>query len=121
MYIKITTAGVVEQKASLGSDSLSTMQREVGGHIETLGCNHLAPGLTFILPEIVMVVNEEGKIHELPYNDIATQCLRYNSDYIVGDALILKYGLNEYGETDIVELTRDESDAVYAHLMEVFA
>lgn len=39
-------------------NELSTLQREVGGYIETFG----------IARNLTIICNEEGKIHGLPYN-----------------------------------------------------
>ena len=61
--------------------TLEELQKYVGGKIqivETKG-NQL------------MVINEEGKLLELPANKRATRLYKYSPyDYIVGDALIIK-------------------------------
>ena len=59
---------------------LKELQSIVGGYIE---CRHLKD-------DMIMVVNEEGKIKGLPYNYLATLLAvksGYN-DYIVGPALV---------------------------------
>ena len=60
--------------------TLKELQTIVGGYIE---CLSLKNGMT-------MVVNEEGKLEGLPYNDLATD-IAYNSGYmdiIVGIVLV---------------------------------
>ena len=62
--------------------SLEELQEIVGGYIEMIGCNDQ----TF-----VCVLNEEGKIKELPRNDKATNLVDKiisPDDYLVGDVLI---------------------------------
>lgn len=64
-----------------GNDfTLEEMQAMVGGYIETLS---LTDGKW-------IVVNEEGKLHNLPLNFNATKIIRDNgyNDYIVGNAII---------------------------------
>ena len=62
--------------------TLEELQGYVGGYIQIVSIN----------ASDIMIVNEEGKIYNKPYNKIATQIF-YNStsnrsDYIVGDAVI---------------------------------
>jgi hypothetical protein len=60
--------------------TLKELQGFVGGYIETF----------FLTKNQIMVVNEEGKLDELPLNVRATEIIRkYDSiDTIVGDALV---------------------------------
>lgn len=65
--------------------SLEELQRFVGGHIEIFTLDG----------KEVMVINEEGKLKGLPVNVRATRLFRQFhgvGDYIVGDALICKFG-----------------------------
>lgn len=58
---------------------LQEMQSVVGGHIEVLW-----------LGDNLMIVNEEGKLNNLPINVKATRLLRgtiYQPDIVVGDVL----------------------------------
>lgn len=62
--------------------SLEELQKIVGGYIELI-----------YLRNYLMIVNEEGKIYNLPINVDATEVARFNqsimpNDYIVGDVLI---------------------------------
>lgn len=78
-----TNGEIIEMEPENGSDfSLEELQGFVGGHIEVVS----------ISDREYMVVNEEGKLMNLPYNENATRA--YNkavgvvADYIVGDALV---------------------------------
>ena len=58
---------------------LDEMQNYVGGFIETVRTKD----------NKIMVINEEGKINELPMNEKATDLyVHSNFDFIVGDVLI---------------------------------
>ena len=62
--------------------SLEEMQKIVGGHVEIIGCND---------QNFLCVLNEEGKIQELPLNEKATALVNRiisPDDFIVGDVLI---------------------------------
>lgn len=60
---------------------LREMQDLVGGYIEVL----------WLKDGNVLVVNEEGKINGLPYNEEATQLIQENgiNDLIVGNAILM--------------------------------
>jgi len=64
-----------------GVDSLIVLQDAVGGNIETLS-----------LPNgKILILNEEGKIHNLPENLKATELVKdilSPVDYIAGDAVL---------------------------------
>ena len=65
--------------------SLKELQEFVKGHIEIV---------TF--DDFIMVINEEGKLQNLPLNFVATllyQSYYGDTDYIVGDCLICKNAL----------------------------
>jgi len=57
--------------------SLKELQSFVGGYIE----------IVYLTKEL-MVVNEEGKLNNLPYNAKATDVFNRGGDFIVGDVLI---------------------------------
>tara|TARA_R110002167_G_scaffold135451_1_gene321894 strand:+ start:7871 stop:8143 length:273 start_codon:yes stop_codon:yes gene_type:complete len=63
--------------------TLDQLQKLVGGYIEVLE----------LKDNTQLIINEEGKMMGLPYNDTATQIMHYNfgrsADYVVGDAIIL--------------------------------
>ena len=60
--------------------SLKELKEIVGGYIEILD-----------LDDAYMVINEEGKLLDLPFNEKATrlyECITGTNDYIVGDVLV---------------------------------
>lgn len=73
---------VLEVMPANGTDfQLDELQKIVGGYIEIVG----------LLGNEIMVVNEEGKLADLPINEKATEL--YNEvdgfyDYIAGDVLV---------------------------------
>jgi hypothetical protein len=59
--------------------SLAEMQEIVGGNIE----------MVFLKNNMIMVVNEEGKLFNLPMNFMATLLMKeFSNDFVVGDVLI---------------------------------
>jgi hypothetical protein len=80
------TNGKIENKSfSKKNVTLKEMQEVVGGYIEFL----------YLKNNLVMIVNEEGKIIGLPYNPKATQLVQENNiqDIIVGDVLVVNQKL----------------------------
>ena len=79
-----TNGEVLEVIPKNGTDfSLEELQCFVGGYIELVNLND----------DEIMIVNEEGKLDNLPYNQKATEHLlaKVNGfDVIVGDALVCK-------------------------------
>lgn len=110
--IKITTDNVISV-IDIQEPTLKGMQEHVGGHIETVrgyDLNNLdAPGAH----DLLIIVNEEGKRKELPYNIITTDLVDFG-DFIVGDALIMAEGFVD-GEPDIVGLTDEQAQALMEH------
>ena len=69
--------------------ALQQLQEWVGGYIEVVA-THTGD---------LMILNEEGKLHGLPYNAIATERYQYGEhDPVVGDVLICK--LDEVNEPE---------------------
>jgi hypothetical protein len=61
--------------------TLKEMQTIVDGLIEILPTR---------LPDFSLVINEEGKLEDLPYNPAGTSMYKYgNKDTIVGDVLVV--------------------------------
>ena len=60
--------------------TLEELKEIVGGYIEIVRLNK----------KEIMVINEEGKLNNLPYNDNATLRFRFfkTNDFIVGDVLV---------------------------------
>lgn len=86
----------------------------VGGFMENVRPRRLRKGL-------IMIVNEEGLLHGLPVNPMASWL--YETDKhgqpIVGKVIILEEGLYE-GEPDIVGISDEEASAVIAELIDEF-
>lgn len=66
--------------------TLEELKSFVGGWIECIS----------VSPTQVMVINEEGKLLNLPYNAVATEAFRMafqpTDDFIVGDAILCEIG-----------------------------
>ncbi|WP_204815334.1 DUF3846 domain-containing protein [Mycobacterium riyadhense] len=74
---------------------LNTLQRLVGGYIEVTYGYRNGDGLHEAEPRMTFYLNEEGKIHQLPENGLATALWwHYNRnaigrDYLVGTVVII--------------------------------
>jgi hypothetical protein len=66
---------------------LETLQNAVGGYVEILHLGSISlPGK---LPQLMfMVVNEEGKLRQLPVNNTASTLAQLKNDYVVGNVVI---------------------------------
>ena len=96
---------VIDLDAPQGS--LKVLQDAVGGFIQPIGVGN-----------VELVINEEGKIFDLPYNEYGTRILRkaYSTDdYIVGD-IVVTGGVDDEGEW--IGLT-DEQVTQFAYLAEL--
>ena len=89
-------------------DTLAAMQKAVGGYIE-----HVKPRC--LQHPFCMIINEEGLLHHLPVNNAGSQ-LYAGLVPIVGDVLILKDGMNEFDEPDIVGLEAEEAEGLMTML-----
>lgn len=73
---------IIDVKPNNGTDfSLEELQEIVGGYIEIVG----------LMGNEIMVINEEGKLIDLPFNENATQMYQEVDgfyDYIAGDVLV---------------------------------
>lgn len=100
--IVITTRNEV-RPVMLTEPAYICMQNFVGGHFE-----HVRP--VNLKAPYCMIVNEDGISQGLPVNLFG--CFLYGSHVhgnpIVGDILILKDGVNEFDEADIVGLSNSE-------------
>jgi hypothetical protein len=62
--------------------TLAEMQKLVGGYVEPASA----------IDGRVLLLNEHGKIHDLPPNEAATRLFRYGAyDRIVGDVLVVTH------------------------------
>ena len=81
-----TNGNIIEKTFSKSNISLKDMQNIVKGHIE----------FVYLLKDnLVMVVNEQGKIMGLPFNAKATKLVKECNikDIIVGDVLVINQNL----------------------------
>jgi hypothetical protein len=73
---------IIDVKPNNGTDfSLEELQEIVGGFIEVVS----------LMDNEIMVINEEGKLIDLPFNETATQMYQEVDgfyDYIAGDVLV---------------------------------
>lgn len=78
----------------------------VGGHMENVYPRRLDSNL-------IMVVNEEGLLMDLPVNPVASYLygMDIHGQPIVGNVIILKKGYFE-GEPDIVGIPDDEAETI---------
>lgn len=75
--------------------TLEWLQDQVGGYIETTPT---------CLSGLVMVVNEEGKLMGLPFNDTATDLGRSLHECIVGNAVIMEVKGSELAPLELADL-----------------
>lgn len=91
---------------TLEGDTRKAMMEHVAGWLE-----HVRP--RYLRAPYCMIVNEEGVLLDLPVNNAAS--LLYGG-MIVGNVLIMKEGVNDDGEPDIVGLEETETKALMATL-----
>lgn len=81
--IKIPVEGDPVLIPSAQRPSLDALHRHVGGYIETVPTK-LYPG------NVVMLLDDEGKIKDKSYNRMATICGRLGrGDFVAGDAILV--------------------------------
>ena len=77
-----TNGEVIEVSPKNNRDfTLEELQSFVEGDIEIIN----------LTPDKILIVNEEGKINKLPFNELATELWKKyygRTDYIVGNALL---------------------------------
>ena len=76
-------------------NTLKALQEAVGGYIETTPT---------CLSGLVMVVNEEGKLMGLPFNNTATDLARGLYESIVGNAVIMEVKGSELAPLELADL-----------------
>lgn len=77
--IKVAAEGGLEVVDYPANDSYNFLKAGVGGWIEAVDFDYPFPGTLWL--------NEEGKVHGLPFNGFATYLVRphlFRNDYIVG-------------------------------------
>lgn len=111
--VTVTTDNVISivNIESNGSPLYEQIREAVGGYYENVYPKRLPEGF-------VMVVNEEGRLQDLPINEIGSYL--YGSDVhgepIVGNIIILKLGYYE-DEPDVVGMTDNEAITIAENLI----
>ena len=111
--VVVSTENTVEIR-DFGAPLYKTVGEAVGGYIEIVHPMGLVDPL-------VMIVNEEGLLKELPENLLG--CLLYGTHMhghpIVGNIVVMKTGFVG-GEPDIVGLDDEEADQLAEHFWRFF-
>jgi hypothetical protein len=106
----MSTDGAV-QVIPFVDNQLKTMQTAVGGYIEAIK----------LAPDLVMWVNEDGKMNKLPFNQAATSIfMKYGkgTDFIVGQ-VVFTGGVDSNGETDGISEAQIEQLKTYAAMSKI--
>ena len=103
--VRITTDDRIELVETVGG--CDEIHRLVGGYFENVWL------YGFPASDVIMVVDESGKLAGKPVNLIAS-CIYGNAfDVIVGDVLLLKLErVGEYNELDELPFTKDQAEIV---------
>jgi hypothetical protein len=107
--LKVKTDGQIEAIEIERDKIFETVREAVGGWVE------IVRYLKAPAQELVMTVNEEGIMMQLPINRIASQL--YRGPRIVGNAVILREGFNEDGEMDFISLTDQDIESFTNHFL----
>jgi hypothetical protein len=107
LKIKADGSHVFEEvKMVEGEIPLEYLQEAVDGYIEAVRLPHIGD-------DVVLWLNEEGKLRGLPFNAIATGIAAMDFDYVAGDAIITcvdgfrTVGLTEEAVTKLVGTTSE--------------
>lgn len=96
-FIIVYPDGAVKvQKAPEEKYQLDFLQKSVEGYIETAPCN--------LATDIILIVNDEGKINGSKINRLATRILGISNDFLFGN-VVLGVAQGEY----ILPLTLDKA------------
>jgi len=82
----IKPSGEITAEPVSKSNLLADIQRFVGGSIQI--CPQQSTAM--IDKSLVLIVNEEGKLNNLPYNPVATAVYGHPRDHITGNAVIMR-------------------------------
>ncbi len=88
------------------------IQSLCGGYIQTVLAR-------FKDRNLVMVVDEDGKLKEKPLNVMATWLTGFTADHIVGPAVLCREGLRD-GEPDLVGFSGDEAAELAQEIVDSF-
>ena len=85
-----------------------TVGEDVDGYIEIV---HIELGN---FKDLVLVVNDEGLLRNLPCNDVASFLYGH---YIAGNAVLMREGFNEDGEPDIIGISENEVFDIFLEML----
>jgi hypothetical protein len=102
----IPVEGPVRVVSEVGGLRLAHLQAVVGGYIEAVHVSRILTDTGLKRAVCTVFVNEEGKLHSLPFNPRATDLCAVSiapppADYIAGDVAVLGPADAEGGETDV--------------------
>lgn len=121
--VVIADAGLSFKITDWNADhSLDQLQSAVGGHIEIVPMIRPPHGLERMLAggsfRLVAVVDDEGRIKNKRYNLAGTFIVGY-PDFLCGPVVIMKEGLNNDNERDLLPLSNWEAWALELVLCEI--
>lgn len=116
--IKLTTNDVISV-VDIQEPTLQGMQEHVGGHIEIVRPYLLGEIDVPDSKSLIMLCNDDGKVLDMPENEVASELYDNPYDDIVGDVLIMAEGFVD-GEPDIVGLTDEQAQALMEDLKNIY-
>lgn len=114
--IKVTTDNTVSV-IDVDFDDFRAIQKEVGGYFETVKTKKM---FDYFQEPIMMIVNEEGHIEQLPYNKLGSYF--YDTDYhgcpIVGDLILAVPSAEDILGLENAELVKEKLLNSFDYLIE---
>lgn len=110
-FAAIMSADGVVQVVPFVDNQLKTLQTAVGGYVEAIN----------LTPDLIMWVNEEGKMNKLPFNQAATSIFvkhRGGADFIVGQ-VIFTGGNDSSGDTNGINEVQIQQLKTYAEMSKI--
>jgi hypothetical protein len=110
-FAAIMSADGVVQVVPFVDNQLKTLQTAVGGYVEAIN----------LTPDLIMWVNEEGKMNKLPFNQAATSIFmkhRGGADFIVGQ-VIFTGGNDSNGDTNGIDEVQIQQLKTYAEMSKI--
>lgn len=106
----MSTDGAV-QVIPFVDNQLKTLQTAVGGYVEAVT----------LAPDLIMWVNEDGKMNKLPFNQAATSIFvkhRGGADFIVGQ-VVFTGGNDSKGDTNGINEIQIQQLKTYAEMSKI--
>ena len=111
--VKVTTDNKVSI-IDVDFDDFRSIQQAIGGHFETVHTQHMAD--YFKDPSLIMLVDEEGRIKELPINPVG--CTLYRG-IIAGDLIFARIAGEDIVAPENAEALKDRLLHTFIGLSEV--